>query len=89
LLVQGEDCGPDSEAVPIATDVNTAVTGDEADEAARRRKTAERMAKLGGAKMGFGLPGPGLPPKALSTPNNLLKVQSKLPMNHQWKNSQQ
>ncbi|KAI9601666.1 hypothetical protein H4Q26_001499 [Puccinia striiformis f. sp. tritici PST-130] len=54
---------PDSEAVPIATDVDTAVTGDEADEAARRRKIAERMAKLGGAKMGFGLPGPGLPPK--------------------------
>ncbi|KAG0148767.1 hypothetical protein CROQUDRAFT_131670 [Cronartium quercuum f. sp. fusiforme G11] len=48
----------------------TAIEETEDDDVARRRRIAERMAKLGGAKMGFGFPGPPLsvkpsiPPKA-------------------------
>lgn len=43
---------------------------EEEEDIARRRRIAERMAKLGGAKMGFGIPGPALgskpplPPKS-------------------------
>jgi len=58
---------PKNEVAPSSAEVDTAsaeVTEDD-DEIARRRRIAERMAKLGGAKMGFGLPGllpkPSLP----------------------------
>ncbi|PLW24517.1 hypothetical protein PCASD_07441 [Puccinia coronata f. sp. avenae] len=58
---------PDKEAASHSTEVDNA-TGEateEDDEVARRQRIAERMAKLGGAKMGFGLPGlmpkPSLP----------------------------
>ncbi|MBW0460878.1 hypothetical protein O181_000593 [Austropuccinia psidii MF-1] len=57
----------------IGNDQNTALAEDstepmaseeaEEDEIARRRRIAERMAKLGGAKMGFGFPGLALAPK--------------------------
>lgn len=58
---------PRNEVAPSSAEVDTAsaeVTEDD-DDIARRRRIAERMAKLGGAKMGFGLPGlltkPSLP----------------------------
>lgn len=48
----------------MAPEVETRGTEEEEEvEVNRRRRIAERMAKLGGAKMGFGFPGPAVPPK--------------------------
>lgn len=41
---------------------------EEEEEAARRKRLAERMAKLGGARMGFGMPPMGAPPPRQAAP---------------------
>ncbi|KAA1088361.1 hypothetical protein PGT21_003689 [Puccinia graminis f. sp. tritici] len=68
----------DSEAVPDSTEVDPIDAVEEDDEVARRRRIAERMAKLGGARMGFGFPGPAVPPKP-SLPHHSSEGSSQAP----------
>ncbi|KAH9824140.1 hypothetical protein DFH28DRAFT_944641 [Melampsora americana] len=52
---------------------------EEQEDIARRRRIAERMAKLGGAKMGFGIPGPVLgskPPVPAKSPQSNMSEPS-------------
>lgn len=54
------DTIPNNSTPSVAGPEEATADEGEDEEVARRRRIAERMAKLGGAKMGFGFPGPAL-----------------------------
>ncbi|OAV94129.1 hypothetical protein PTTG_04298 [Puccinia triticina 1-1 BBBD Race 1] len=71
---------PDNEAVPTSTEMDPGEEAvEEEDEIARRRRIAERMAKLGGARMGFGFPGPAAAPPKPSPPQHFSEESSQVP----------